>query len=148
MGSAASSTKPVSYCLWLENVSADHYWAVGEHGPRTVPAYKSETAYEQILPVVRNFLFEIKKVTPRAKNFATGSQLTRLLESLHQPTETIKYVTAHHPAYDLWLTWPWKISNGGLVEPLDIELGQQAKKYFDELIESKQKEKSELDSIV
>jgi len=134
----------LTYALRIRNIDSAFKWIIGEHGKRAIPVYETEEGYEQVAEQVSAFLSQVKKATPTSRNLATGNKLRLLLETLTSGADFVHCINSYHRTYETWLTWPWKISNGRLVEPLDIRIGPKAQELLDELIRAKSIE-TELD---
>lgn len=128
------------YTLESQGIDATEAAIVGEHGPRTIPVYKTEENYTAVAHKVRNFLANIGKLAGQKRNLATGSLLADLIRSVVQEKGDMHYVSGYHPDYGIYLTWPFHVGRYGAVDPLLMSLPPQAQREFDELVEQKKVE--------
>lgn len=115
-------------------------YAIGEHGPRTIPVYDGEEAYETIHEEVGGFLGRIKQAG-EPRNLATGVQLARLIEALTGEESTL-CVSALDDDFDgLSITWPYVVNQSGLSSKVAIPaLGSKATALLDELVQTRHSE--------
>jgi malate/lactate dehydrogenase len=131
----------IQYALLTRNIVSDSVYAIGEHGPRTIPTYPGEAQFDDVKADASSVLKRIGAAgTPR--NLATGVQLARLVEVLAGKKAVI-CVCAPHPAYDsLCLTWPFRLNANGVEAPESIVLGPKATKALNELIAIRKQERA------
>lgn len=129
------------YALAKHNVSIEgDVFIIGEHGPRTLPVYNKEEAYDVIQTDVATTVQRIAS-TGSARNLATGIQLRKLLQAL-AGEEQVLCVSMPDPEYDgLGITWPYIIKQNGILQKVNLpNIGSRANDYFQQLLETKRQE--------
>jgi malate/lactate dehydrogenase len=117
-------------------------YAIGEHGPRTIPVYNGEDNYDTVRADTTSVLKRIG-TAGKVRNLATGKELARLICALGGK-EQVLCVSAPDKDYDgLSLTWPYLINQNGLAEKVQIPVtGPKASALLKDLTETRKKEAS------
>ncbi len=110
----------MEYSLLSRGINAtEPYYAIGEHGPRTIPVYGGEVKYDLVKEDTTSVLKRIVSATDKARNLATGFQLSVLASALCGE-EQILCVSAPDQKYDgLSITWPYIINETGLAKRVE-----------------------------
>ncbi len=125
--------------LQLGITGYDQVYAIGEHGPRTIPTYIGEERWAEVAAYSTTTLKSIMAAASPPRNLATGVQLSRLLKCLAGEPGTLCFSTADPNFDDLSITWPYEIKN---TKPkrLDLDLGPMANEAVDNLIKTRRQE--------
>lgn len=117
-------------------------YAIGEHGPRTIPVYTGEEKYGVVRADVTTTLKRISAHGP-ARNLATGVQLRRLMQAL-AGEEKVLCVSVPDAEHDnLSVTWPYVINQTGIVRKVHVpNIGPSATKLLEDLLELRRQEAS------
>lgn len=117
-------------------------YAIGEHGPRTIPVYTGEEKYNAVRADVTTTLKRIAAHGP-ARNLATGVQLRRLMQAL-AGEEKVLCVSVPDVEHDsLSVTWPYVINHKGAVRKVHVpNVGPNATKLLEDLLELRRQEAS------
>ena len=119
--------------LIQSGVQAEPVYAVGEHGPRTIPTYPGEEKYEAVATYATSTLKEIMKKATVTRNLATGVQLGRLVAALSGKKATHCVSVPDPDHHNLSITWPYEIEGDKLTK-MPLELGSQAQTRLHELV--------------
>jgi malate/lactate dehydrogenase len=130
----------VAYSLLKHNIRSERtVYAIGEHGPRTIPVYSEEQDYEAITSEATTVLKRIIS-SGVARNLATGTQLARLVQALSGAVgDQIMCLSIPNAEHDnLSITWPYTVNGQGVTKAVDIgEQEPKSAKLFEELLESR-----------
>ncbi len=131
----------------LEGLSIDSagVGVVGEHGHRTIPVYNPEEKYDEVSSKVRFFLADIGKLAGVKRNLATAPLLAKLIRSVTEDRGDVHYVSGYSPQHDLYITWPHRIWQRGILSVERLDLPPKAQSDFDALVREKKLEKGELE---
>lgn len=123
----------IEYNLRKKNFPAKNVYAIGEHGPRTIPVYDGEESYKEIRGSVTSALKQVMASADIVRNLASGVQLARLIQSIAGKGAT-HCISKPDPDFNgLSITWPYKVSPRGFIKQ-EIEIGPKAQKALDQLI--------------
>ncbi len=124
----------LAYLLISRGIPADGIAVVGEHGKRTIPVYTGEADYAEVARRVRDFLGDITAHGGSPRNLATGLLMARLIDSIVNDVKRTHFVSGYHPAYRLYLTWPFQVGRKGILSPGAVRPGPGAQQELDDLI--------------
>ena len=110
---------------------------VGEHGANAIPIYPGESDYTDVAKGVRKFLSTITSYAGETRNLASGDLLGKLVGAVVDDTKTVHHVCGYHPAYGVYLTWPFKIGRTGIGEAVQIELQDNARRDLESLVSTR-----------
>ncbi len=125
------------YVLAQRNIAYHDVQIIGEHGGRTIPVYAGQQDFEEIAENVRNFLGKITTQGGRPRNLATGLLFANLIESIVNDRKMVHNVCGFHPAYQMYITWPYHVGRQGVGEPEKIALGTIAQSWLNDLVSRK-----------
>lgn len=119
-------------------INAEVVAVVGEHGEHTIPVYRGEEAYPEVVKRVRHFLANITSHGGSPRNLATGWLLANLVDSIVNDKKALHYVCGFHPDYDKYLTWPFLIGREGIIEPHTLDLPPLANQELANMLKDQQ----------
>ena len=121
------------YAMAEIGVEADPVYAIGEHGPRTIPCYEGEERWDEIAAYSTTTLKNIMAAASPPRNIATGVQLARLTRAIAGEPATLG-LCIEDPDYDgMSITWPYEVSLHSFSKLL-LEPGPKAQQALDELL--------------
>jgi len=112
----------------------DQVFVVGEHGPRAIPVYEGGAGYESIRLDATSVLKRIGRAG-KARNIATGIQLSRLVRALAGERSVLCVSTVDKDFDDLAITWPRYIDKDGLGGKVPLTLERHAQTLLHELLQ-------------
>jgi L-lactate dehydrogenase len=110
---------------------------VGEHGSRGIPVFSENVSNRDELTQESKFFFSRRLAKQVPWNFATASEMAKLIEALSKESDTTLTVSYFDKARNTYLTWPCRINNTGIVAPLEVKLTDDQKKELDALFQSR-----------
>lgn len=121
-------------------IEFEQVYAVGEHGPRTIPVYDGEKDFQDVAGDATTVLKGIMASTPAPRNMATGVQLMRLIDSLNGKAAVHCISTVDEDFDSLSITWPREVSGESIIKQ-DITVGDQAKNALEQLLDKRRQER-------
>jgi len=132
------------YILAGLSIDSAEVGVVGEYGHRTILVYNLEK-YDEVSSKVRFFLADIGKLAGVKRNLATAPLLAKLIRSITEDRGDVHYVSGYSPQHGLYLTWPHRIGQRGILSVEWLDLPPKAQSDFDALVREKKLEKGELE---
>lgn len=112
---------------------------IGEHGKRGIPIFRElVNNREKIIKDTRNF-FSTYLAEYNASTYGTAGELANLVSALISSEGKTLTISYYEPKYEIFVTWPCKVSIKSIA-PVDLELKNEEKDEFDELMKTRKNE--------
>lgn len=107
---------------------------VGEHGGNAIRVYPGEESYGEVAKEVRGFLRTVTSLAGETRNLSTATLLAALLRSIITDSGETHNLCGRHPAYGIYLTWPFAVGRSGIGEPMQVSLAGRAEQDLAALV--------------
>ncbi len=124
----------LEYVLRQRRIDKPARGVVGEHGKNIIPVYDGEEFFNEVAHEVGHFLASITAQGGSPRNLATGYLMAELADCIVNDRRDVHHVCGFHPGLGTYLTWPFIVGLGGLIEPLSLDLPPKAKEALKRLL--------------
>lgn len=110
---------------------------IGLHGASGIPIFKEEVSdRKQLMHESRNF-FKLFLSHLNISTLGTSSELAKLADMLMSEKEHVVDISYYDKERNLFITWPCIVNKNGVKEPINLDLSDEERKGFEELIRNR-----------